>query len=905
LWNFGDGATSTLKNPVHIFKKEGDYNVTLKITNGCGTATSKQLILISPKNNPCEAQFDYWSDGNVGFSDLSYGNPTSWSWDFGDGSYSTEQYPPSHAYARDGAYKVTLTIFNDFTKCISSITKEVIAGYSSCQADFNFVINTGSGEAIFKSTSQNATDYYWDFGDGEYSIEAEPVHAFSQIGIYPVCLYIWESNEGGDCQSVRCKDVMFVPADGSYIKADYSFIADPANFTVGFSDKSSYNTTDWYWNMGDGRVMKTQNPVYTYSKPGIYKVCLTASDNVNSMSNTICKEVRVGDGPCNLGSDFSYFIYPDALEVSFLNKTMGASDFYFWTFGDGSSSTSENPYQYYSYPGYYEVSLSVISSTDGCIDQSVKYIEVGNADCRAGFEFKINSDDKTVNFKDESKGSIDYYYWDFGDGNYSASKSPDHVFKNTGLYTVGQTVISSIAKKNGECMDYFEQVLQVGEIKCAADFKTYIDPSINTAYFTNRVLGESTALFWSFGDGRFSTDQNPVHEFPTDGLYTAALNTYDINSGCMDYYQELLQIGGIGIDCNADFIYRVDPTTNTVTFNNKSNGDIVESLWNFGDESVNSSETNPVYTYEKPGNYYVSLSVYNSDGIKNMVGKWVLVDADNGYDCHADFMFNIDSINRKVKFVDNSFGDNLEYKWDFDDSRADSVSALKNPTHTYDAKGYYMVRLRVLNTVTGCRSNDYKLLNVGETQILKASFGWEAFGQDKKVKGYPVDLVSGSSGDGATVEWDFGDKVQKKETFNVMDSTSSVVRHYYQLPGRYRPCLRITDPVSGQSDEYCGYVYTKFGVDVDEINGSGLNLAVYPNPFIDYTTINYVLPKSQFVEIAIFDQLGRRIETLVKAKIDSGEHQITWETKSAATGVYLLKLITEDETITKQLVITK
>jgi PKD repeat protein len=899
LWNFGDGSSSTLKNPAHIFRQEGNYNVSLTITNGCGSATSKQLIVISPKISPCEAQFDYWSDGGVGFNDLSYGNPTSWSWDFGDGTYSTEQYPPTHYYVKDGAYQVTLTIFNDFTKCVSSVTKDVIAGWVSCQADFDIVINTSSGVTKFFSKSQNAINYYWEFGDGEYSTEAEPVHTFSKNGVYPVCLYIWDNDVESRCQSVKCKDVMFIPDDGYYIEADYSFFTDPASLKVGFSDMSTFNTTEWSWNLGDGSIINTQNPVYTYSKPGVYKVCLTVYDNLNNLSNSICKEVRIGDVPCNLGSDFSYVISPEVLEVVFLSKTQGISDFYFWTFGDGNSSTDENPYQKYSKPGYYEISLSVISSTDGCIDQTIKYVQVGNADCRAGFEYRLNADNKTVNFMDESKGSIEYYYWDFGDGNYSVTQSPDHVYKNSDMYFVGLTVIS------GECMDYIEQSVQVGEINCAADFKTFIDPSSNTAYFTNRVLGESTALFWSFGDGRFSTDQNPVHEFPTNGLYTAALNTYDLNSGCMDYYQELIQIGGIGIDCNADFMYRVDAATNTVTFKNNSKGDIVESLWNFGDESLYSSDTDPVYTYEKPGNYYVTLSVFKSDGIKNMAGKWILVDANNAYDCHADFMFNIDSASRKVKFVDKSFGDNLEYKWDFDDSRADSISTFKNPTHTYDEKGYYMVRLRVLNTVTGCRSNDYKLLNVGEAQILKASFGWEAFGNDKKVKGYPVDLVSGSSGDGATVEWDFGDKVQKKDIFNVMDSTSFVVRHYYQLPGGYRACLRITDPVSGQSDEYCQFVYTRFGVDVAEINESGLNLAVYPNPFIDYTTINYVLPKSEYVEIAIFDQLGRRIETLVKSKKDSGEYQITWETKSAATGVYHLKLITEDETLTKQLVITR
>jgi len=268
-------------------------------------------------------------------------------------------------------------------------------------------------------------------------------------------------------------------------------------------------------------------------------------------------------------------------------------------------------------------------------------------------------------------------------------------------------------------------------------------------------------------------------------------------------------------------------------------------------------------------------------------------------------MFSIDSSTRKVTFVDNSFGEIDKYTWDFGDSREDSVSNVTNPTHTYDVKGYYLVQLKAENTTSGCVSNEYKLLNVAELQVLKAAFGYEARDPDKKISGYPVDLVSASSGDGATVEWDFGDKQIKKETFTVMDSTSGIVTHYYEKPGKYRVCLRISDKVSGQTDEYCQFVFTKFGVGVEQITGNEANLAVYPNPFLDYTTISYSVPEHQFVEMAVFDQMGRRMETLVKTKKDAGEYEIVWESKGIAPGIYHLKLITEKGIFTKQLVVAK
>jgi PKD repeat protein/photosystem II stability/assembly factor-like uncharacterized protein len=770
----------------------------------------------------------------------------------------------------------------------------------NCQADFDAVINSTSGLANFTSKSQGEDAYYWDFGDGYYSTQQNPSHTYTKAGAYHVCLTIMNSTN--ECQSVICKNIIYIPSGEFYIQADFSFVPNLTDYSVIFNDLSTSNTSDWYWTMGDGKVIKTRNPVYTYAKPGVYQVCLTAFDNVNSLSNSICKEVRVGEITCTIASDFTWFIDPVSRDVAFSGLSGGAPDNFFWTFGDGSSSTLENPLHNYSTAGYYKVSLAVRNSGNNCMDISSQIIQVGSVDCRAGFTFRVDPDiNNTVYFTDDSKGLIDYYYWDFGDGSFSVDQNPEQLYSKAGMYMVGQTVIDNA----NACIDFTFQPVQVGEVNCAADFVSYIDSASYTAYYTNRVLGMSTALLWSFGDGKFSTAQNPVNVFPGTGIYSTGLNTYDFNNGCMDYYEEMLLIGGIGADCNADFAYRVDPLNNEVTFSNKSTGDITGSIWNFGDESDNSTLTDPVHPYTTGGYYYVCLSVINSAGTKNMGCKWVLIPGNTAADCRANFMFTIDSANLKVKFVDNSYGDIDKYSWDFGDSKADSVSIVQHPEHTYAQKGYYLVRLNVENTASGCVSNEYKLLNIAESQVLKAAFGYEAREPNKKIAGYPVDLVSASSGDGATVEWDFGDKQIKKESFTIMDSTSRIVTHYYQLSGKYRVCLRISDPVSGQSDEYCEWVATKNAIGIDKVSESEVNLDVYPNPFMSFTTISYALPKPQFIEIAVFDQLGRWLETLVKTRKDAGTYQIVWETKTLATGVYHLKLVTAEGTITKQLVITK
>jgi hypothetical protein len=138
-----------------------------------------------------------------------------------------------------------------------------------------------------------------------------------------------------------------------------------------------------------------------------------------------------------------------------------------------------------------------------------------------------------------------------------------------------------------------------------------------------------------------------------------------------------------------------------------------------------------------------------------------------------------------------------------------------------------------------------------------------------------------------------------------MDSTTGVVTHYYQKPGRYLACVRISDPVSGQSDEYCNYVFTKYAVGFNDILETAISMNVFPNPIVETLTISYFLPSSQNLELTVYDQLGRRIETLLNEGKNAGNHQFTWDPGSAPSGIYYLKLIAEEGIITKQLVITK
>lgn len=130
-WAFGDGAISTLQNPTHLFASAGTYSVILTVYRNSETATTARNIIVAngaPQTPAVSAAFNFSpaapvTGENVSFVDASSGAPTSWAWNFGDGTTSTQQNP-SHAYANSGTYTVALSAKNAATQ--STVTRTVV-----------------------------------------------------------------------------------------------------------------------------------------------------------------------------------------------------------------------------------------------------------------------------------------------------------------------------------------------------------------------------------------------------------------------------------------------------------------------------------------------------------------------------------------------------------------------------------------------------------------------------------------------------------------------------------------------------------------------------------------------------------------------------------------------------------
>ncbi len=310
-----------------------------------------------------------------------------------------------------------------------------------CAANFSS-IDTFSGTQFFDQSLTDSTEWvtswFWDFGDSSTSTLQNPFHSYNSNGWYTVCLTIITSDS---CWDSICDTILV--GGGSGCQAAFSY-ADTA-LTVDFTDLSSGSVTNWDWNFGDGGTSTLQNPSHTYSSAGSYIACLVIYE-IDSIGDTLCVADHCYYVNVNCGTTASFTHNANFEVVSFTDNSNGVIASWHWTFGDGDSSSSQNPIHTYSLAGYYQACLTV-EDTSGCLADYCTYLYVQC--CNADFAYSISG--ATVHFENESCGYVFDFEWDFGDGNSSTMENPNHTYAAAGTYTV--CFIAANIDSMGTCID--------------------------------------------------------------------------------------------------------------------------------------------------------------------------------------------------------------------------------------------------------------------------------------------------------------------------------------------------------------------------------------------------------------------------------------------------------------------
>ncbi|MDD2338932.1 MAG: PKD domain-containing protein [Methanosarcina sp.] len=373
-WAFGDGDTSTEKNPVHTYSIAGNYNVNLTVSNENGNSSKLATITVHEQPDEVIPVANFSSDITEGvapltvqFTDLSK-NVIERNWAFGDGDTSTEKNPV-HTYSTAGTYEVSLIANNENGKSSKLATITVYEQLDGIVPVANFSNNFTEGYAPltvqFIDLSENVTQWKWDFGDKGTSTEKNPVHTYSVAGNYNVNLTV--SNENGNSSKLATISVLQPILPVANFSSDITEGFAP--LTVQFTGNSE-NATGWNWDFGDEGTSTEKNPVHIFSAAGNYNVNLTASNEngTNSKLAIISVLQPVVVPVANFTSNVTEGYAP--LTVAFTDLSENVTEWK-WDFGDGDTSTDQEPVHIYSAAGSYNVSL-IANNEDGTSTKTSK-----------------------------------------------------------------------------------------------------------------------------------------------------------------------------------------------------------------------------------------------------------------------------------------------------------------------------------------------------------------------------------------------------------------------------------------------------------------------------------------------------------------------------------------------------
>ena len=629
FWDFGDGTSSNIQNPTHIYPISDNtiYDVKLIATTsgGCIDSITQNVEVLG---NPV-ANFSYSYSNNtpclgstVNFLNTSTTNDgviESYNWDFGDGTTSTEENP-SHDFSLAGNYAVSLSVTNTGgcdsllmqSVLINSIPTinfsftEVCLGLETQFYDTNF-INVGSTES-----------WLYNFDDGATSEQSNPIHSYTIAGDYLVNFSIIDTN-GCTNDITHSVEVFESP------QAGFSFDTVCQYLPTHFIDESTPQgaTDSWAWDFGDSEFSILQNPNHTYTHSGYYSVSLIVSSD-NNCHDTIDREVWIYEPPV---ANYHYSDTACATGLLFFNDSSYSNETsisnYLWNFPDGHISNEPNTYfVFLETETSYDVSLEV-TDTRGCQDTLIKSIYI-----QPDLLMSFNAD--TVCFGDRStlsayivkpqNDSIIQYTWYFDDGGPQITTPNDtvsHIFLSSGIFearlqATNVNNCTHIVRKNVKVRPNPIAEFSFQESYCT-DSTTFIDESTSTE-------GDLIQWNWSYGDGEtleVNSPNNPnnYHFYPLlYQTYTASLQTIN-EFGCENIvYNDIVHYPCVLIEfyndtswiCNNTMAVFIDSTVVSPDF--LVNG----KKWFFGDgNSITvSPETDTVkYQYQNAGTYNVKLVV--------------------------------------------------------------------------------------------------------------------------------------------------------------------------------------------------------------------------------------------------------------------------------------------------------
>lgn len=935
-WSFGDGNTSTATSPSNNYATAGTYNAVLTATSS-NNCESKDSVSVNVHASPsasfsssieCAGEAtDFSNSSSISSGTMSY------AWDFGDNSGASNNVSPTYTYGSAKSYTVEL-IATSNNGCKDTTTSSAVVNALPTPA-FS-ASNVCQGTSMnFTNSSSGSASYAWVFGDGNTSTATSPSNNYASSGIYTVSM---TAKSSAGCEASESKAVSVYALPTASFTTGNECLGDAISTT-----NLSSGATAYAWTFGDGNSSTSNAPAHTYAAANTYTINLTATSS-NNCTDQASRQVTIHSLPT---AGFTAAAVCKGTATAFTNTTTNGNT-YEWNFGDGGSSSLENPSRTYVSDGRYDVILKT-TSTEGCIDADTTKVTV-NEQPVSSFTASTNcSGDSTV-FTNNSTGTILAHGWSFGDGNSASTPTAKHPYSTGGSYNARLQVTTAQG-----CSDQSTVAVTVYSAPTAVFTTTNSCLTDDATFDDNGSTGNGGTIAdreWLFGDMNNAFGRSTSHKYDTAGIYTPSFVVTTVN-GCSDTAS-----GSIEIYATPKVSFtRNDTCEKTdIQFNNTSSiskGAIAGYEWNFNDGSV-STIMSPMHSFDTLGTYTVTLIATSDQNCMATTTGDVTVHPRPS----ASFVGSNICDGDSTRFQNHSSiaDGNITYSWNLGDG---NTSMDENPWHTYDTFGVYTVTMTVISD-EACATEVSAPYEVYETPVatlpllgscagasnvipqtvldlVRKEWSYKVYsGDGSAFDSVPNSFVYGAAGDyiaslsittdngcydstttSVTVEesptlnsftytrlanqemeftldtddteltynWDFGDG---------NTSTDEVGLNTYTSAGTYDVICTITNGAG------CSDIITRsievFPTGISETSAA-MNLTAYPNPFRDWVKLDYELTYDAYVRIELIDMQGRLISTLADGHQIKGDHyyEINENTLSTATGTMVVKVIVDDE----------
>ena len=378
FWQFGDSTTSDDINPLHTYRNEGKYQVTLKVLNEYGCSDSLISYINVVKTTAGFAMSDSFVNCpplTVNFTNTSKGF-SGLRWNFDDDAVS-ELTNPSHIFTAPGTYLVKLEVKNN-TGCSDSITKKIVVQGPNGAFNYTPLTVCAPGKIDFAANVQTAVKFYWNYQEGniDSTLQKNSAHIYKNPGLYVPQLIVEDST--GCRFAITGKDTIIVNNIKTKIISDKTIVCDSGIIHFSDSTIASEENLHYKWIFDDGNTSFLNNPQHTYVQPGMHGVklqvttesgCTDSGSAMIKVAQTTAASIMAPDSACpNSAVAFSAQLASDTSAI----KTWD------WNFGNGETSSLQYPAAYYRTAGNYNISLSATNSS-GCVSTVTKPITINPA----------------------------------------------------------------------------------------------------------------------------------------------------------------------------------------------------------------------------------------------------------------------------------------------------------------------------------------------------------------------------------------------------------------------------------------------------------------------------------------------------------------------------------------------